>query len=62
MENKKLFQNRAEKIEGIFVYGETDGQPWISGSVNHASHGRHYQLTMRGNNNFIWAEVDSSKW
>ena len=59
------FQNPLEKAVAVFVLGETSsGQPWISGSLNWARAGRHFQLSgcKHEAGCFIWAEVDHDQW
>ena len=61
------FQNPEEFLQGVFVHGKTEGQTWVSGSVNWAKAGRHFKLETcprhdNENDCFIWKEVDPSHW
>ncbi len=61
------FQNPDEFLQAVFVHGETEGQTWVSGSVNWAKEGRHFKLETcptldKEKDCFIWKEMDPSHW
>jgi len=61
------FQNPEEFLQGVFVHGKTEGQTWVSGSINWAKAGRHFNLETcpkleDGEDCFIWKEIDPNYW
>jgi hypothetical protein len=60
-----LIQNPEELLQGVFIYRKTEGQTWVSGSVNWAKAGRHFKLETcpklkNEKDCFIWKEMDTN--